>query len=132
MDLSAVSRCPQCPVVHNVCWFWHTNKYLIFPCYRFVRCVQLSTMSGVFDTLIWILMFPSYRFVHCVQLSVMSTVFDTLIVGLCCSLVIEHLVYLINFYIAHNKVSYSILWYGWIRVIFIVYDSTVGLPDFLS
>ena len=53
-------------------------------------------------------MFPSYKFVHCVQLSVMSTVFDTLIVGLYCSLVIDHLVYLIVIYLI---IKYLILFY---------------------
>ena len=54
-------------------------------------------------------MFPSYRFVHCVQLSAVSTVFDTLIVGLYCSLVTDHLVYLIK---CHTLIiKYFILYY---------------------
>ena len=44
--------CPLLPVVHNVHSFWHTYRILMFPSYRFVPCVQLSTMSAVFETLV--------------------------------------------------------------------------------
>ena len=55
-------------------------------------------------------MFPKYRFVPSVQLSTMSAVFDTLISILkLIACVKYYLLYLIKCHITPNKVSYSIL-----------------------